>query len=85
MIYIDSFQFLSFLLDTLVENLGKIACKYSTQELDNNILDLGQQNDFTLISIWVILESFKKICQARKSFIVPWPVKEYWKGVWPYF
>ena len=38
--FIDSFQFLSSLLDSLVKNLGKYDFKYMSQEFDNNVLDL---------------------------------------------
>ena len=37
---IDSFQFLSFLLDSLVKNGAKDDFKYLSQEFDNNVLDL---------------------------------------------
>ena len=36
LVFVDSFQFLSILLDSLVENLGK-------DEFDNNMLNLVQQ------------------------------------------
>ena len=38
--FIDSSQFLSSSLDSLVKNLNKDDCKYLSQEFDNNILDL---------------------------------------------
>ena len=38
--FIDSFQFLSSSLDSLVKNLGKDNFKYLSQEFDNNVLDL---------------------------------------------
>ena len=38
--FIDSFQFLSFLLDSLVKNVGKDDFRYLSQEFDNNILEL---------------------------------------------
>ena len=37
---IDSFQFLSFLLDSLVKNGAKDDFKYLSKEFDNNVLDL---------------------------------------------
>ena len=40
LIFIDSFQFLSFSLDTLVKNLSNDDFKYLSQEFDNNVLDL---------------------------------------------
>ena len=40
---IDSFQFLSSSLDSLVKNLSKDDFKYLSQEADNKILDLVKQ------------------------------------------
>ena len=40
--FIDSFQFLSSSLDSLVKNLGKDNFKYLSQEFDNNVLDLAK-------------------------------------------
>ena len=44
--FIDSFQFLSSSLDSLVKNLGKIDFKYLSQEFDNTVLDLVKQKGF---------------------------------------
>ena len=44
--FIDSFHFLSSLLDSLAKNLGKDNFKYSSQEFDNNVLDLVKQKGF---------------------------------------
>ena len=41
--FIDSFQFLSSSLDSLVKTLSKDDFKYLSQEFDNNILDLVKQ------------------------------------------
>ena len=41
--FIDSFQFLSSSLDSLVKNLNKDDFKYLSQELDNRKLDLVSQ------------------------------------------
>ena len=49
--FIDSFQFLSSSLDSLVKNLNKNNFKYLSQEFDNNVLDLIKQKDFILMSI----------------------------------
>ena len=43
---IDSFQFLSSSLDSLVKNLRKDDFKYLSQEFDNNVLDLLKRNVF---------------------------------------
>ena len=44
--FTNSFQFLSSLLDNLVENLGKNHFQYLIQEFDNNVLDLVKQECF---------------------------------------
>ena len=44
--FIDSFQFLSSSLDSLVKNLTKDDFKYLSQEFDNNVLDLAKQKGF---------------------------------------
>ena len=50
---IDSFQFLSSSLDSLVKNLGKDDCKYLGQESGSNILDLlKRKKDFIHIYKW---------------------------------
>ena len=44
--FIDSFQFLSSSLDSLVKNLNKDYFKYLSQETDNNLLDLVKKKQF---------------------------------------
>ena len=68
--FIDSFQFLNSSLDSLVKNLSIDDFKYLCQEFDNNVLNLVNQKDFVLMSIWLILKSLKKYSLAKKSFIV---------------
>ena len=41
--FIDSFQFLSSSLDSLVKNFAEDNFKYLSQEFDNNVLDLVKQ------------------------------------------
>ena len=43
LIFIDSFQFLTFSLDSLVENLSKDDFKYLSQEFDNNLFYVVKQ------------------------------------------
>ena len=43
LIFIDSFQFLSSSLDSLVKSLNTDDFKYLSQEFDNNVLDLVKQ------------------------------------------
>ena len=40
--FIESFQFLSSSLDSLVKNLNKDDLKHLSQEFDNNVLDLAK-------------------------------------------
>ena len=40
LVFLDNFQFLSFLLSSLVNNLGKDNFIYLSQEFGSNILDL---------------------------------------------
>ena len=49
--FIDSFQFLSSSLESLVKNLTKDDFKYLSQEFDNNLLGLVKQKVFILMSI----------------------------------
>ena len=53
LVFIDSFQFLSSQLDSLVRNLGKDNLKYLSQEFNSNILDLVKKGkrDFILMII----------------------------------
>ena len=46
--FIDSFQFLSSSLNSLVKNLNKNDFKYFSQVFDNNVLDLVKQKGFYL-------------------------------------
>ena len=58
--FIDSFQFLSFSLDSLVKNLDKDDFKYLSQEFDNNILDLVKQKGFYPYEYMSDFEKFKE-------------------------
>ena len=44
--FIDIFQFLSSLLDSLVKNLAKDDFKYFSHKFDNNVLGLVKQKGF---------------------------------------
>ena len=67
--FIDSFQFLSFSLNSFVKNLDKDDFKYLSEEFDNNVLDLIRQKVFYPFKY--ILKSLKTNCLAKKRFIVP--------------
>ena len=57
---IDSFQFLSSSLDSLVKSLDKDIFKYFSQELDNNVLDLVKQKRFYPYEHMSDFEKFKE-------------------------
>ena len=67
LIVIESSQFLSSPLDSLVKNWAKDDFKYSSQEFDNNVLDLVKQKGSWS---WLLLKSLKNNYQAKKNFIV---------------
>ena len=48
LIFIDSFQFLSSSLHSLVKNLGKDDFKYFSQAFDSKVLDLVKQKEFLI-------------------------------------
>ena len=58
--FIDSFQFLSSALDSLVKNLGKVDFKYLSQEVHNNVLDLVKQKEFYPYEYMSDFEKFKE-------------------------
>ena len=58
--FIDSFQFLSSSLESLVENLNKDDFKYLDQELDNKVLHLVKQNGFYPYEYMGDFENFKE-------------------------
>ena len=74
LIFINSFQFFSSLLDSLVETYGKNDLKYLCQEFDSNVLDLVEQKCFYPYVILnlslVIVKILKENCKSKKSFIV---------------
>ena len=65
---IDSFQFLSSSLNSLVKNLGKDDFKYSSQELDNNALDLVKQKVFYPYEYMSDFEKFKEELPSKEKF-----------------
>ena len=58
--FVDSFQFLSSSLDSLVINLGKDDFKNLSQEFDNNVLDLVKQKGFYPYEYMSDFEKFKE-------------------------
>ena len=64
---IDTFQFLSYSLDSLVKNLGKDDFKYLSQEFDNNVLDLVKQKTFHPYENMSNFEKFKEELPSKKK------------------
>ena len=58
--FIDSFQFLSSSLDSLVENLNKDNRKYLNQEFHNNVFDLVKRKEFYPYEYMTDFEKFKE-------------------------
>ena len=66
--FIDSFQFLSYSLDSLVKNLNKGDFKYLSQEFDNNVLDLVKQKGFYPYEYMTVFEKFKEQLPRKENF-----------------
>ena len=58
--FIDSFQFLSSSLDSLVKYLSKSDFKYLSQEYDNNFLDVVKLKRFYSYEYMSNFEEFKE-------------------------
>ena len=74
---ISKFLLITYFLSFALDNVVKDGFEYLSQEFGSKfskVLDLVKQKGFTLMNIWVILKSLKKNWQAKKSFIVRWPV-----------
>ena len=68
--FIDSFQFLSSSLDSLVKNLGKDYFKNLSQKFDSNILSLAEQKGFYPYEYMSGFEKFDEKLSSKKRFIV---------------
>ena len=66
--FIDSFQFLSSSLDSLVKNIGKGDFKYLSQEFHNNVLDLVKQKRFYPYEYVCEFEKFKEELPGKENF-----------------
>ena len=66
--FIDSFQFLSSSLDSLVKSLNKVDFKYLSQEFGNNVLDLVKQKGFYPYEYMVNFENFKEQLRSKEKF-----------------
>ena len=68
--FIDSFQFLSSSLDSLVKTLVKDGFKYSRQDFNNNVLDLVKQKGFYPYEYMSCLEKFKEKLPSKEKFFI---------------
>ena len=66
--FIDSFQFLTSLLDSLVKKLTKDDFKYLSQEFDNYLLDLVKQKGFYPYEYMTDFKKFKKQLPNNEQF-----------------
>ena len=66
--FIDSLQFLSPSLDSLVKNLAKDDFKYLSQDFDNNVLDLFKQKGFYSYEYMTTFEKFKDQLLSKEKF-----------------
>ena len=65
--FIDSFQFLSSSLDTLVKSLSKDDFKFLSQEFDNNVLDLVKQKGLFRYEYMSDFEVFKEESPCKEK------------------
>ena len=66
--FIDSFQFVSYSLDSLAKNLVKDDFRCLSQEFDNNVLDLAKQKGFYPYECSRNFEKFKEQLPSKKKF-----------------
>ena len=66
--FVDSFQFISSLLDSLVKNLNKVDFKCFIIEFDNNVSDLVKQKGFYLYKYMSDFEKFKEELRRKEKF-----------------
>ena len=66
--FINSFQFLSSLLDSLVKKIGVSDFKYLNQESDNNVLELATQKWFYPYEETTDLEKFNEKLLGKQRF-----------------
>ena len=81
--FIDSSQFLSSSLDTLVKNLNKDDFKYLSQEFDNNVLDLVKQKRFYPYEYVSSFEKFKEQLPRKEKFYCSLTVKSLFEHTSP--
>ena len=77
--FIDSFQFLSSSLDSLVKNLSKDNFKYLSQEFNNNVLDFVKQRGFYPHEYMSDFEKFKEELPSKEYLLNQ--QKNYWQRI----
>ena len=65
--FVESFQFLSSSLSSLVKNLNKDDYKSLSQEIDNNVLDLVKQKVFYPYEYMSDFENFKEELSSKEK------------------
>ena len=66
--FVDSFQFISSLLDSLVKNLNKVDFKWFSIEFDNNVSGLVKQKGFYLYKYMSDFQKFKEELPRKEKF-----------------
>ena len=66
--FIDSFQFLSSSLDSLVRNFNKDDFKYLGQKFDTNVLDLVKKKGFYPFEYMITFEKFEEKLPSNEKF-----------------
>ena len=84
--FLDSFQFPSPSLDSVIKKLNKYDFNYLRQELDNNILDLVKEDRFYLYEYMSDFEKFKEESPSKERFYRSLTAKIYlWQKNWSCF
>ena len=81
--FIDSFQFISSSLDSLVKNWSNYDFKYLSQEFDNNVLDLVKQKRFYPYEYMSSFEKFKEQLPRKEKFYCSLTVKSLFEHTSP--
>ena len=68
LLFINSFQFVSSSLVSLVKNLDKDDFKYLSHEFENNVLDLVKQRVFYPYKYMSNFEKFKEELPSKEKF-----------------
>ena len=68
LLFINSFQFVSSSLVSLVKNLDKDDFKYLSHEFENNVLDLVKQRAFYPHKYMSNFEKFKEELPSKEKF-----------------